>query len=79
MRINGKAATIVGVMPANFKFPQAEELWVSLYNEVIPPKKLLREDPAARDNSPGIIGRLKPNVTLDQANAEFVGIARHLA
>src|SRR5882762_3383994 len=33
VRINGKAATIIGVMPPNFKFPQNEELWVPLYNE----------------------------------------------
>src|SRR5213079_2004523 len=31
VRINGKAATIIGVMPPNFKFPQAEELWTPLY------------------------------------------------
>ena len=29
VRINGKAATIIGVMPPNFKFPISEELWVS--------------------------------------------------
>ena len=28
VRINGKAATIIGVMPRNFKFPISEELWV---------------------------------------------------
>ena len=33
IRINGKAATIIGVMPPNFKFPINEELWVPLYNE----------------------------------------------
>src|SRR6266853_3356272 len=37
VRINGKAATIIGVMPPNFKFPQAEELWTPLYNEYPPP------------------------------------------
>src|SRR5947199_6155805 len=37
VRINGKAATVIGVMPANFKFPVAEQLWVPLYNE-FPPK-----------------------------------------
>src|SRR5678815_3819098 len=32
-RINGKAATIIGVMPPGFKFPVSEELWTPLYNE----------------------------------------------
>src|SRR5438067_4429555 len=33
VRINGKSATIIGVMPPNFKFPVSEELWTPLYNE----------------------------------------------
>src|SRR5881394_4274568 len=37
VRINGKAATVIGVMPPNFKFPVSEGLWVPLYNE-FPPK-----------------------------------------
>src|SRR5256885_9398448 len=36
VRINGKAATIIGVMPPNFKFPVSEELWTPLYNEFPP-------------------------------------------
>src|SRR5713226_1888765 len=31
--INGRAATIIGVMPPKFKFPVAEELWLPYYNE----------------------------------------------
>lgn len=74
IRINGKAATIVGVMPENFKFPQNEELWVPLYNE-FPLKP--RGDPS--NAGPAVMGRLKPGVTVDQANAEFVGLARRMA
>ena len=33
VRINGKAATIIGVMPQNFKFPICGRIWVPLYNE----------------------------------------------
>src|SRR5205085_10023730 len=78
VRINGKAATIIGVMPPNFKFPQAEELWTPLYNEYPPqPRGDLRL--GASNNAPAVMGRLKPGVTLDQVNAEFVALARHLA
>ena len=78
VRINGKAATVIGVMPPNFKFPQAEELWTPLYNEFPPqPRGDLRL--GASSNAPAVMGRLKPGVTLDQANAEMIGIARHLA
>ena len=74
VRINGKAATIVGVMPPNFKFPINEELWVPLYNE-FPIKP--RGDPSGI--GPAIMGRLKPGVTADQVNAEFVGLAKRIA
>jgi predicted permease len=74
IRINGKAATIIAVMPPNFKFPVNEELWVPLYNE-FPVKQ--RGDPSGI--GPQVMGRLKPGVTLDQVNAEFTGIASRLA
>jgi predicted permease len=74
IRINGKAATVIGIMPPNFKFPQNEELWVPLYNE-FPLKP--RGDPTGI--GPSILGRLKPGVTQDQANAEFIALARRLA
>ena len=76
VRINGRAATIIGVMPQNFKFPISEQLWVPLYNEF--PLKL-RDDPTAGGSAPAIMGRLKPDVSLDQVNAEFVGLAKRMA
>ncbi len=78
VRVNGKAATIVGVMPPNFKFPISDELWVPLYNEFPPePRGDLRL--GANNNAPAVMGRLKPGVSIDQATAEFVGLARRLA
>src|SRR5437867_8667172 len=78
VRINGKAATIIGVMPPNFKFPISEELWTPLYNEFPPvPRGALFL--GANNRAPAVMGRLKPGLTLDQANAEFVALARHLA
>jgi putative ABC transport system permease protein len=76
VRINGKAAIVIGVMPQNFKFPISEELWVPLYNEFpfVP-----REDPRANNSAPQMIGRLKDDVSLDQVNAEFSGLAKRMA
>ena len=74
VRINGKPATIVGVMPKGFAFPQNEELWLPLYSE-FPPKA--RNDPA--NISPSVIGLLNPGVSPDQATAEFTALARHFA
>jgi predicted permease len=78
VRMNGKPATIIGVMPPNFKFPVSEELWTPLYNQYPPiPRGELRIGP--NNAAPSVMGRLKPGVTLDQVNAEFVGLARRLA
>jgi putative ABC transport system permease protein len=78
VRINGKSATIIGVMPPNFKFPFSEELWTTLYNQYSPvPRGQLQL--GANNPAPAVMGRLKPGVTLDQVNAEFAALARHLA
>src|ERR1700757_4803502 len=78
VRMNGKAASIVGVMPPNFKFPVSEELWTPLYNQFPPiPRGELRIGP--NNAAPSVMGRLKPGVTLDQVNAEFIALARRLA
>ena len=68
VRINGKAATVIGVMPPNFKFPVSEELWVSYYNEypLRPRGELLI---GANNPAPAVMGRLKPGVSIDQVNA----------
>ena len=77
-RVNSKPATIIGVMPANYKFPNFEELWTPLYNQFPPiPRGQLVIGP--NNAAPSVMGRLKPGVSLDQANAEFITLARQLA
>src|SRR5438132_8386639 len=78
VRINGKAATIIGVMPPNFQFPFSEQLWVTLYNE-FPPIPRGQLVIGANNAAPAVMGRLKPGVSVDQVNGEFVGLARRLA
>src|SRR5438132_5520433 len=78
LRINGHAATIIGVMPPNFKFPVAEELWLPYYNEYpLKPRGTLQV--GASKLARAVMGRLKPGVSIDQANTEFVGLAKRLA
>ena len=76
--INGKAATIIGVMPPGFEFPISEELWTPLYNEW-PPTPRGELFLGANSRAPAVLGRLKEGVTLDQANAEMIAIARNIA
>jgi predicted permease len=74
VRINGKPATIIGVMPKGFAFPTNEELWIPLFSEFPP---LPRNDPRA--NNPAVLGLLRPGVSFDEANAEFTALARRFA
>src|SRR2546423_9228376 len=65
-------------MPRNFKFPISEELWVPYYNEFpLRPRGDLQV--GANNSAPAVLGRLKPGVTIDQANTEFIGLARRLS
>jgi predicted permease len=78
--LNGLSYTIIGVMPAGFAFPRAEEmpvsfdfprepqLWVPL---AIPPVAPLGPSELA------VVGRLKPGVTIAQAQAQMDVITKH--
>ena len=74
VRLNGKPATVVGVMPEGFAFPVNEELWIPLFTE-FPPRP--RNDPSAVN--PAVLGLIKPGVSVDEANAEFTTLARRFA
>jgi predicted permease len=72
VRANGVIRTVIGVMPEGFEFPNREQVWLPL--EI---------DPSATDRqaSPrfAVLGRLGPDVTVDQAQAQIAGIANRLA
>ena len=76
IRINGKPATVIGVMPPGFAFPVNEELWIPLYSE-FPPEA--RNNRRAAANQSAVLGLIKTGVAFDQATAEFTGIAKQLA
>jgi predicted permease len=74
IRLGGNACTVVGVMPAGFEFPPGEvspaELWAPLQ---IDPAK-----PGGRGNHfLSILGRLKPSVTMAQAQSEMTRYSQH--
>ena len=72
IRANGAPATIVGVLPAWFGFPENQQVWFPL------------SIPASTDRSreaDGLeaFGRLRDGVSIDEANAELAAIAAGLA
>lgn len=72
--ISGRSATVIGVMPLGFEFPQRIEVWTPLRLDPNDP------DDMRRDNrSLEMMARLKPNVTLEQAQAQMSTITNRLA
>ena len=70
LNLNGVPCTVVGVMPSSFHFPRPPfKLWTNL--RLIPPK---RRGPFGWRG----LARLKPGVTLVQAQMETNGIARQI-
>jgi len=72
IRVNGKSATVIGVLPEDFRFPYNKvELWM--------PLTIGGEFAVIRGSHfLNVFARLKPGVSLLQAQAEMVGIAGRL-
>lgn len=70
IQLNGEAFEVVGVMPASYRYPSADfELWSPLY---IPPAEIKH----GATHQFLAIARLKPGVTVSQANQEFAAIMK---
>ena len=72
--LNGKSYTVIGVMPETFLYPGRVEMWV--------PVGQLSDQASwkSRGNHPGLygVGRLKPGVTIAQADADMNTLAANL-
>ena len=68
--MNGRALTVVGVMPPGFDFPHGQQLWLPY-----------RTDPQTGRAARSVlaIGLLRPGSTLAQASADLKGIAAQLS
>jgi len=72
LTLNGQPYTVVGVMPPEFQFPADREVWA--------PRVLRENDRQLRAATYwNVIARLKPGVTINQAQDEMSGIAGRLA
>jgi predicted permease len=77
--LNGQQYTVAGVMPRSFNFPMEQpsvDLWTSLSAAAEGASPMTAQRGA---DTLEVIGRLKPNLTLEQAKAELNVIARNLA
>jgi predicted permease len=71
VRVNGTPATIIGVMPAGFKFPNNEELWMAL----VPDEELEKRS----NRGLTLFGLHRADVTIEETNADLTVIANRLA
>jgi predicted permease len=73
VRIEGESHAIVGVMPRGFHFPSNADLWVCV-------EPLERENRNPRTvRGMEVVGRLKPGVSLEAAQADLRAVAAGLA
>ena len=71
LRVNGTAMTVVGVMAPRFAFPSSSDLWSVALVDIDPAKR-------AESRSVSVMGRLRANVSRDQASAELATLGRQL-
>jgi predicted permease len=73
LMLDGRAFSIIGVLPPTFKFEDDYALWVTMGH-------LSQMTRAARGSHPGIrgVGRRKPGVTVEQARADMETVGRQI-
>jgi len=72
IHLDGDAYTVIGVMPASFAKPESALLWVPLVWTA-------QEKAVRGEHSMAAVARLKPGVTVQQAQAQLDGIAARIA
>lgn len=73
LRLNGQSYTVVGVMAPDFNYPRGADLWVPLVPSLGREAVELRLYRALK-----AVGRMKPGVTLQEADVEVRQIAKRL-
>lgn len=77
IRVNGRPRTVVGVMPAGFRFPESmgEDLHKGLWLPIQPTTEMQKD---RGSHFFYIVAGLKPGVTMAQGQAELAAIAQHI-
>lgn len=70
IKLMGQPFTVIGVMPPSFDYPDRSELWIAA--------GAFFDFPSRTAHNFRVVGRLRPGVTLEQAQADFAQISRRL-
>jgi len=70
LKIDGAVYSVIGVLPAGFRFPEDVDLWL--------PADLDGENQSRTSHNYNAVGRLRDGVTVQQANADISAIAQRI-
>ena len=70
LKIDGAISSVIGVLPAGFRFPAEVDLWV--------PTDLTGENRSRTAHNFNAVGRLRDGVTVEQAKQDISAIARRI-
>jgi predicted permease len=70
LKIGDAVFSVIGVLPAGFRFPPDADLWI--------PADLEGENPSRTSHNYYAVGRLRDGVTADQANRDVSAIAQRI-
>src|SRR5258705_389594 len=70
LRLIDKDVTVVGVMPPDFAFPQAAEVWI--------PRELFLPETSRSAHNWSVVGRLRPGIKIEPAAGEVSAIGKQL-
>ena len=70
LNVDGVSCNLVGVMPAAFNYPAQTDVWITMNTEPPNPSRTAHNWP--------VIGLLREDVTLEQAQADVTLLAKHL-
>src|SRR6202795_161378 len=70
LKIDSAVFSVIGVLPAEFRFPADVDLWL--------PADLEGENPSRTSHNYSAVGRLRDGVTVEQANRDISAIAQRI-
>lgn len=70
LKIGSQSASIIGVMPPGFRFPENADIWV--------PREVYERNPSRSGHNWRVVGRLAPGMSIGQSRLELSTIASRL-
>jgi putative ABC transport system permease protein len=70
LKVEGEAASVIGILPAGFRFPDNTDIWI--------PREIRAPYPSRTAHNWNVIARLREGTSVDASRTELTGIAQRL-